>query len=562
MAPAVTSTKRSGLPSPSTEDPAASGPKTRPGGAEAGAALFSEMTPQHREAVRFLYRDFCQQVRFGSSVAMNRGKCEGFLRDYDLQPSAKQTDQLMLLLLEDVHSAESVFNSAKSPSSGARANSPAKRKGIFSTSAPCSLPAFVDALRWLAVRRKAPLAQGNEADALPGGRAVGQLLDSTVLPKLERKVEPRLWKALRRARSATDADPMFRLLLSTNRAALDKLFAAYQLQGSKSRTDTEVSEDQFNTLLARLGVQGPWLSKNDINQALWLVKTWSSDSDDKSHQARTTPARNGADAVSGLEFRRCLALAVALNFAEDGGDSLCTGFRALLKQLEHSAVGQQLGFHAVEPKEAQLAIATASVTAGAAGQPTAAFQTKKKQPQASDDPQPQPSPSRQSRPNPFVSLLCLPCIFRETSLFVIGRTCNLLSMRIHQLSCSCCGIAWASCSRPVARRISRQRISTAHRNKLRRQESFRLSRVPSHVAQVRPAAEMTTRPGRPQPSPLASCGSQRTVASPTLLRPPPHRRKRMRLTSRRSVQRCIQFGNVSVRRCVRRRLNLRRACAR
>jgi hypothetical protein len=386
----------------------AAGGKARAAGAEAGAALLAEMTAQHREAARFLYRDFCQQVRFGSSVAMNRGKCEAFLHEYGLQPSAKQTDQLMLLLLEDVHNADSVFNSAKSPSSSApRANSPAKRKGIFSTSAPCSLPAFVDALRWLAVRRKAPLAQGNEADALPGGRAVAQLLDSTVLPKLERKVEPRLWKALRRARSATDADPMLRLLLSTNRAALDKLFAAYQLQGSKSRTDTSLSEDQFNTLLARLGVQGPWLSKHDISQALWLVKTWSSETDEKSQQARS--AQKGADAVSGLEFRRCLTLAVALNFDEDeGGDSLCTGFRALLKQLEHSAVGQQLGFFALEPKEAQLAAAASSLAAGATASTAPPAQTKKNQQQATEDPQPQPSP-RQSRPNPFVSAWCSSC---------------------------------------------------------------------------------------------------------------------------------------------------------
>lgn len=392
----------------------------RVAGAEVGAALLAEMTAQHREAARFLYRDFCQQVRFGSSVAMNRGKCEAFLHEYGLQSSAKQTDQLMLLLLEDVHNADSVFNSAKSPSSSAapRANSPAKRKGIFSTSAPCSLPAFVDALRWLAVRRKAPLAQGNEADALPGGRAVAQLLDSTVLPKLERKVEPRLWKALRRARSATDADPLLRLLLSTNRAALDKLFAAYQLQGSKSRTDTSLSEDQFNTLLARLGVQGPWLSKNDISQALWLVKTWSSDSDDKSQQARSTAAQKRTDVVSGLEFRRCLTLAVALNFDEDGGgDSLCTGFRALLKQLEHSAVGQQLGFFALEPKEAQLAAAAAASLAGGAKASTVPpAQTKKQPQQATEDPQPQPSPVRQSRPNPFVSffVVCFQfCVARQ-----------------------------------------------------------------------------------------------------------------------------------------------------
>jgi hypothetical protein len=254
------------------------------------------------------------------------------------------------------------------------------------------------------VRRKAPLAQGNEADALPGGRAVAQLLDSTVLPKLERKVEPRLWKALRRARSATDADPMLRLLLSTNRAALDKLFAAYQLQGSKSRMDTSLSEDQFSTLLARLGVQGPWLSKNDISQALWLVKTWSSDSsDDKSQQAKSTPAQKAADVVSSLEFRRCLTLAVALNFDEDGGgDSLCTGFRALLKQLEHSALGQQLGFFALEPKKAQLATASASLAAGAKASTLPPAQTKKT-PQATEEPQPQPSPARQSRPNPFVS---------------------------------------------------------------------------------------------------------------------------------------------------------------
>jgi hypothetical protein len=396
---------------------AAAAVKPRRNGPEVGAALLGQMAPQHRDAARLLYRDFCQHVRFGSSVAMNRGKCEGFLSEYGLQPSAKQTDHLLAMLLEDVHNVESVFNAAKSPKSASapRASSPAKRKGIFSTSAPCGLHAFVDALRWLAVRRKAPLAQGDEADALPPVRALAQLLDSTVLPKLERKVEPRLWKALRRARAATEAAPVLRLLLSANRSPLEKLFAAYQLQGSKSRTDTTVSEEQFNTLLARLGVQGPWLSKHDISQALWLVKTWSgSSSGDGAHpqggKASAAAAQlEVADTVSALEFRRCLTLAVALNFDEEGESDgaseldLCTGFRALLKQLEHSSLGQQLGFTALEPKEAQLAQAQAQAQAAIAAPPPT---TKKKSTQPRDDASqklPAPSPSRQSRPNPFVS---------------------------------------------------------------------------------------------------------------------------------------------------------------
>jgi hypothetical protein len=88
--------------------------------------------------------------------------------------------------------------------------------------------------------------------------------------------------------------------------------------------------------------------------------------------------------------------------------------------------------------------------------------------------------------------------------------------------------------------------------------------VPSHAAQARLAAEMTTRRGRLQPSPLASCASQRRpAAAPTQPRPPvAHRRRRTRRSSRRSVQRCTLFGNASVRRCARRRLSWRRLCAR
>ena len=127
--------------------------------AAAGAELLGQLQPQHRDIVRLLYREFTQQVRFAASVPMNRGKCEGFLREYSLFPGAKQAEHLMTLLLEDIHHVESVFNAHPSPAKP-RAASPAKRKGIFSTCAPCGLPAFVSALRWLAVRRKEPAADG------------------------------------------------------------------------------------------------------------------------------------------------------------------------------------------------------------------------------------------------------------------------------------------------------------------------------------------------------------------------------------------------------------------
>lgn len=148
---------------------------------------------------------------------------------------------------------------------------------------------------------------------------------------------------------------------------LDKLFNGYQLLGSKSRTDKTVSEDQFNTLLARIGVQGLWLSKHDISQVLWLVKSWSLESEPLDGKSKPDDAAGGT--VSALEFRRCLTMTVALNFSADdsggsggdpGGSSLATGFRALLKQLEVSALGQQLSFMALEPKEAHLAQATAA----------------------------------------------------------------------------------------------------------------------------------------------------------------------------------------------------------
>jgi len=77
------------------------------------------------------------------------------------------------------------------------------------------------------------------------------------------------------AQLATEEDHVLRLMLATNKPPLEKLFNGYQLLGSKSRTDTTVSEDQFNTLLARVGVQGTWLSKHDISQVLWMVKSWS-----------------------------------------------------------------------------------------------------------------------------------------------------------------------------------------------------------------------------------------------------------------------------------------------
>ena len=127
--------------------------------ATAGAEPLGQLQPQHRDIVRLLYREFTQQVRFAASVPMNRGKCEGFLREYGLFPGAKQAEHLMTLLLEDIHHVESVFNAHPSPAKP-RAASPAKRKGIFSTCAPCGLPAFVSALRWLAVRRKEPAADG------------------------------------------------------------------------------------------------------------------------------------------------------------------------------------------------------------------------------------------------------------------------------------------------------------------------------------------------------------------------------------------------------------------
>ena len=51
------------------------------------------------DLIRLLYRKFCQQVRFGSSVQLNRGKCEVFLRKYGLMPHPKHVDDAMALLV-------------------------------------------------------------------------------------------------------------------------------------------------------------------------------------------------------------------------------------------------------------------------------------------------------------------------------------------------------------------------------------------------------------------------------------------------------------------------------
>lgn len=44
-----------------------------------------------------------------------------------------------------------------------------------------------------------------------------QLLDTAVMPKIQRKIEPRLWKALRCAKLATEQEPVLRLMLATNK---------------------------------------------------------------------------------------------------------------------------------------------------------------------------------------------------------------------------------------------------------------------------------------------------------------------------------------------------------
>ena len=96
------------------------------------------------------------------------------------------------------------------------------------------------------------------AGALPPLRLLGQMLQSVVLPRLEKQVAPRFWSALRCARAATEEDPLLRLLLSTNRGPLDRLFAAYQLGGAQARAEPQgktLTEEKFQTLLARLGIQ-------------------------------------------------------------------------------------------------------------------------------------------------------------------------------------------------------------------------------------------------------------------------------------------------------------------
>ena len=57
-------------------------------------------------------------------------------------------------------------------------------------------------------------------------------------------------------------------------------------------------------------MQGPWLSKKDIGTVIWLVKSWSSETDSRSSSATT----DSSTSVSALEFRRCLTMTVALNF--------------------------------------------------------------------------------------------------------------------------------------------------------------------------------------------------------------------------------------------------------
>ena len=81
------------------------------------------------------------------------------------------------------------------------------------------------------------------AGALPPLRLLGQMLQSVVLPRLEKQVAPRFWSALRCARAATEEDPLLRLLLSTNRGPLDRLFAAYQLGGAQARAEAAAKEE-------------------------------------------------------------------------------------------------------------------------------------------------------------------------------------------------------------------------------------------------------------------------------------------------------------------------------
>eukprot|EP01048_Picozoa_sp_COSAG05_P010172 COSAG05_NODE_881_length_6789_cov_21.387743_13_plen_328_part_00 len=200
----------------------------------------SDLSVQHRDVVRLLFRKFSQGVRFASSVQMNRGKCEAFLTQYGLMPHAKHLDEAIGLLLEDIHNAESYYNAHPSPARTGdkqpRSESPARaRSTIFSTCAPCALPGFLDALQWLALANHSTSragARGQATSAAPDGAALlAQLLEAEVRPRLEKEIEPRIFTALRDARRALEEDAVLRLLLHVNKSQLTKLFHGYQLVG-------------------------------------------------------------------------------------------------------------------------------------------------------------------------------------------------------------------------------------------------------------------------------------------------------------------------------------------
>ena len=184
--------------------------------------VLSRLRPHSRDAVRVLHREFCQQVRFGASVPMNRGKCETFLQGYRLYPDTGM-DTINQLLLDDIHSQESYFNAHPHPSpSKHRAHSPDKKlpSSIFSTCAPCGLPSFVHALQCIA---------GEQSVA-----ALERLIAQNILPTLEKKVPRKFWAALRQTRHAFESDAALRLLLRANAALIDGLFYEHQLAASSS----------------------------------------------------------------------------------------------------------------------------------------------------------------------------------------------------------------------------------------------------------------------------------------------------------------------------------------
>jgi hypothetical protein len=304
---------------------------------------------------------------------------------------------------------------------------------IFSTSAPCrSLASFVGALQLLAAgasgqRRRGGGGGGTDSDGggapYPAVEALEQLIRQRVQPKLEQEIEPRFWAELRRCREATTMDPELRLLMGVNKPGLDQLFMDQQLSGGSGgfsgkaqRSIGEVrrrcaarhtlctrgtrhnprlagaTQAQFHTLLARLGIQGPWLSKKEIEAVTWLVKSsWDAAGSHSSSCGTVSSAAPSLElSLSPRDFQRALLLVAALNFPasqsgggsgggaeaeaeaaegerEEGGASspaatirgLGRGFAALLGHLQSSVLGQQLGFRAVAPKPSDLAKAQA-----------------------------------------------------------------------------------------------------------------------------------------------------------------------------------------------------------